>query len=109
MLTAGSNVDWLVDDLGVLGTPGESHEVAARCADTGGVVYVPALMGLGTPYYDWDFGARSAFFGLTRGSGRPELVRAVLEGVAHRSADLVEAVEADTGVTLAAFAAPTAG
>jgi glycerol kinase len=57
---------------------------------------VPALLGLGTPV--WDFGARGTVTGLTRGSGRPELVRAVLEGVAHRGADLLEAAEADSGL-----------
>ena len=95
MLAAGSAVDWLVEDLGVLSSAAESERVAASCADTGGVVVVPALLGLGTPA--WDFGARGAVLGLTRGSGRPELVRAVLEGVAHRGADLLEAAEADAG------------
>ena len=66
-----------------------------QCADTGGVVYVPALLGLGTPA--WDYGARGTLLGLTRGSGRAEVVRAVLEGVAQRGADLLEAAEADTG------------
>src|SRR4029077_13146235 len=63
--------------------------------DTGDVWFVPALLGMGTPA--WDFGARGTVLGLTRGTGRPELVRAVLEGVAHRGADLVEAAEADAG------------
>jgi glycerol kinase len=98
MLTAGANVDWLVEDLGVLASAAESHEVAQRCTDTGGVVYVPALLGLGTPA--WDYGARGTLLGLTRGSGRPEVVRAVLEGVAQRGADLLEAAEADTGITI---------
>jgi glycerol kinase len=98
MLTAGANIDWLVEDLGVLATPAESHDVAQRCADAGGVVYVPALLGLGTPA--WDYGARGTLLGLTRGSGRPEVVRAVLEGVAQRGADLLEAAEADTGVAI---------
>ena len=69
--------------------------MAARCETTGDVWFVPALLGMGTPV--WDFGARGTLVGLTRGSGRPELVRAVLEGVAHRGADLVEAAEADSG------------
>jgi glycerol kinase len=69
--------------------------VASLCDTTDGVVYVPALMGLGTPY--WDYGARGTLLGLTRGSGRPQVTRAVLEGVAHRGADLVAAAEADTG------------
>jgi glycerol kinase len=98
MLSAGSNVDWLRDDLGILDTAEQSHEVASTCSDTGGVVYVPALLGLGTPR--WDYGARGTLVGLTRGSGRPQVVRAVLEGVAHRGADLVAAAEADTGLSI---------
>jgi glycerol kinase len=101
MLSAGTNVEWLVDDLGVLRDPAASHAVAAECTDTDGVSYVPALLGLGTP--KWDFGARGALFGLTRGSGRPHVVRAVLEGVAQRGADLVDAAEADTGLTIGAL------
>jgi glycerol kinase len=97
MLAAGTNVEWLRDDLGVIASAAESDEVAARCADTGDVWYVPALLGLGTPY--WDFGARGTLLGVTRGTGRPELVRAVLEGVAHRGTDLVEAAETDAGVS----------
>ncbi|MBI4936133.1 MAG: glycerol kinase [Actinobacteria bacterium] len=98
MLSAGTNVEWLVSDLGILGSPAESHDVAAQCDTSDGVVYVPALMGLGTPY--WDYGARGTLLGLTRGSGRPQITRAVLEGVAHRGADLVAAAEADTGHTV---------
>ncbi|MDP2292585.1 MAG: FGGY family carbohydrate kinase [Actinomycetota bacterium] len=98
MLSAGTNVEWLVDDLGILASPAESHEVASQCDTSDGVVYVPALMGLGTPH--WDYGARGTMLGLTRGSGRPHVTRAVLEGVAHRGADLVEAAEAGTGHTV---------
>jgi len=98
MLSAGTNVEWLRDDLGIIDSVADSHTIAARCSDTDGVVYVPALLGLGTPR--WDFGARGALFGLTRGSGRPQIVRAVLEGVAHRGADLVEAAEADSGAQI---------
>jgi glycerol kinase len=98
MLSAGTNVEWLVSDLGILDTPAQSHDVAAQCDTTDGVVYVPALMGLGTPY--WDYGARGTMLGLTRGSGRPQIARAVLEGVAHRGADLVEAAEAHSGHTV---------
>jgi glycerol kinase len=98
MLAAGTNVEWLRDDLGVLDSAEQSHEVAAACETADGVVYVPALLGLGTPR--WDYGARGTLLGLTRGTGRPQLVRAVLEGVAQRGADLVEAAEADTGLTL---------
>jgi glycerol kinase len=96
MLSAGSCVEWLRDDLGVLPDAAASAGVAASCPDTGGVWFVPALLGMGTPA--WDFGARGTLLGLTRGSGRPELVRAVLEGVAHRGADLLEAAETDSGL-----------
>jgi glycerol kinase len=96
MLAAGTAVDWLVEDLGLLRTPAESEVVAAACPDSGGVVAVPALLGFATP--QWDFGARGALLGLTRGSGRPEVVRAVLEGVAHSGADLLEAAEQDAGL-----------
>ena len=94
MLSAGTNVEWLRDDLGIIATAAESHDVASRCEHTDGVVYVPALLGLGTPH--WDYGARGTLLGLTRGSERPQIVRAVLEGVAQRGADLVAAAEADT-------------
>ncbi len=98
MLAAGSNIEWLRDDLGIISSSAESHEVAARCADTGGVTYVPALLGLGTP--SWDYGARGTLVGITRGTGRAEIVRAVLEGVAQRGADLVDAAEAETGLRI---------
>lgn len=98
MLTAGTNVEWLRDDLGIIETAEDAHEVASQCDHTDGVVYVPALLGLGTPH--WDYGARSTLLGVTRGTGRPQIVRAVLEGVAHRAADLVEAAETDSGLDI---------
>ncbi len=98
MLSAGSCIEWLRDDLGIITTAAESDEVAARCDDTGDVWFVPALLGMGTPV--WDFGARGTFVGITRGTGRPEMVRAVLEGIAHRGADLLEAAESDTGLAI---------
>ena len=101
MLSAGTNVEWLRDDLGVIETADESATVAATVEHTEGVVYVPALLGLGTPH--WDYGARGALMGVTRGTSRAHVVRAVLEGVAERGADLVDAVEADTGVVLDAL------
>lgn len=96
MLSAGTAVEWLRDDLGLIETAAESHDVAAACTDAGGAVFVPALLGLGTP--DWDYGARGLLVGLTRGTTRAHVVRAVLEGVAHRGADLVEAAETDGGL-----------
>jgi glycerol kinase len=64
-------------------------------------MFVPALLGLGTPH--WDYGARGTLLGVTRGTGRAQVVRAVLEGIAHRGADLVEAAEKDSGLTLDAL------
>jgi glycerol kinase len=101
MLSAGSCVEWLRDDLGIIETADESAAVAAACEDTGDVWFVPALLGLGTPV--WDFGARGTLVGLTRGTGRPELTRAVLTGVAHRGADLLEAAEQDSGIGVGAL------
>ncbi len=93
MLSAGTNVEWLRDDLGLIETAADSHSVASMCGDAQGVVFVPALLGLGTPA--WDYGARGTLLGLTRGSTRSHVVRSVLEGVAHRGADLIEALTAD--------------
>ena len=98
MLSAGTNIEWLRDDMGLISSPAESDSIAAGVPTTDGVVYVPALLGLGTPH--WDYGARGALFGITRGTTRAHTVRAVLEGVAHRGVDLVEAAEADTGISI---------
>jgi glycerol kinase len=98
MLSAGTNVEWLRDDLGIIDSVAASHDIAQQCADTEGVVYVPALLGLGTP--NWDYGARGTLLGITRGTARPHIVRAVLEGVAQRGADLVDAAEATTGLSI---------
>jgi glycerol kinase len=73
MLSAGSNIEWLRDDMGLIDSADDSHDVAAKCETTDGVVYVPALLGLGTPH--WDFGARGTMLGLTRGSNRSHIVR----------------------------------
>jgi glycerol kinase len=97
MLTAGQAVEWLRDDMGLIASASESEAVAAECKTAGDVWFVPALLGLATPA--WDFGARGTLLGLSRGAGRPQVVRAVLEGVAHRGADLMEAAEADSGLT----------
>ena len=100
MLSAGTNIDWLCDDMGLIASPAESDTVAASVSSTDGVVYVPALLGLGTP--EWDYGARGTLSGLTRGSTRAHIVRAVLEGIAHRAADLLEAASADAASRAAA-------
>lgn len=98
MLSAGTNIEWLRDDLQIIDTAAHSDEIAGQVASADGVVYVPALLGLGTPH--WDYGARGSLFGITRGTSRAHIVRAVLEGIAHRGADLVEAAIGDTGLSI---------
>lgn len=98
VLSAGSALDWARDELGLIADVESSETIARSVPGTDGVWFVPALSGLGTPY--WDFGARGGFFGLTRGSTRAHLIRAILEGIAHRGADLVDAAELETQSTI---------
>ncbi len=98
VLSAGACIEWLRDDLGLINEVDETETLAESVTSTDGVTFVPALSGLGTP--QWDFGARGGFFGITRGSTKAHMVRAVLEGIAHRGADLVDAAHAETGLTL---------
>ena len=98
MLSAGTCVEWLRDDMGLITRAAESDAVAASVADTGGVTFVPALLGLGTPH--WDYGARGTLTGLTRGTTSAHIVRAVLEGIAHRAADMRDAAQADAQLPL---------
>ncbi len=97
-LSAGSCVEWLRDDLGIIESAEHSEAVAASVASAEGVTFVPALLGLGTPV--WDFGARGLLMGLTRGSNRAHITRAVLEGIAQRARDLVDAAELDGGLAI---------
>jgi len=94
-LSAGSALSWLVDDLGLCESAAGLGELAASCSDTGDVWFVPAPLGFATPR--WDFGARSLLVGITSGTGRPQVARAALRGVAHLCADLLEAARADSG------------
>jgi glycerol kinase len=108
VLVAGAALQWLRDGLGVIGDAAESEALARSVDDTGGVVFVPALAGLGSPW--WDAGARGLITGLTRGTTTAHLVRAALEAIAHQVADVVEALpepmralRADGGATANAF------
>ena len=92
-LSAGTNVAWLGEQWGLFKTPADSEALAASCESTEGVVFVPALEGLGAP--QWDFGARGTFLGITRGTEASHMARAALEGVAYRGAALLKAAEAD--------------
>ena len=95
VLSAGACLEWLRDDLKLISSAMKSEGLATSVGSSDGVVFVPALSGLGTP--KWDFGARGGFFGITRGTTKAHMVRAILEGNAQRGADLVDAAEAETG------------
>ena len=90
VFVAGAAVQWLRDGLGLIGNAAETERLAKSVPDTGGVVFVPALAGLGAPY--WNASARGLISGLTRQTTRAHLVRATLEAIAHRSADVIEAM-----------------
>jgi len=95
---AGAAIQWLRDGLGLIHAAPEIDALAASVPDAGGVFFVPALSGLGAPY--WDPRARGAIVGLTRGSTRAHLARATLESIAFQSAELIEAMAADSQVAL---------
>jgi glycerol kinase len=99
VFSAGSAVQWLRDGLGAIETSGDIEALASAVADTGGVYLVPAFTGLGAPY--WDPDARGTIVGLTRGTGLAEIARATLEAIAYQVADVIEAMEADSGARLA--------
>lgn len=94
VITAGAAVDWLVE-IGIAPDAVGVTALAASVPDTAGVAFVPALQGLGTPFLD--DGARGTVLGLTRGSGAAHLARAALEGIAHRCADVAEALRLAPG------------
>jgi glycerol kinase len=94
----GAAVQWLRDGLGLFGDSAEVERLAGGVADSGGVVVVPAFVGLGAPY--WDADARGAIFGLTRGSGAAQIARATLDAIAFQVRDVVEAMDADLGSPL---------
>ena len=98
IFSAGATVQWLRDELGIISTSAESESVAAQVEDNGGVYFVPAFSGLGTPY--WDMYARGTIVGLTRGANRSHITRAALESIAYQTRDLMEAVIQDTGIPL---------
>lgn len=95
---AGSAIKWLRDKLSLIKEPDEADRLAESVENAGGVCFVPAFTGLGAPY--WDMYARGGFLGLTRGTERAHLVRAVLESIAYESEDLVRCMEKDAGVSL---------
>ena len=95
---AGAAVQWLRDGLGLIRQAAETRALAESVADTGGVYFVPAFVGLGAPY--WDPYARGTLVGLTRGTTRAHLARAALEAIAYQSRDVLDAMAADARVAL---------
>jgi glycerol kinase len=95
---AGAVVQWLRDNLQILASAPDSAAVARSVADTSGVYFVPAFVGLGAPY--WDPDARGTISGITQGTSRAHIVRAALESIAYQTRELVDAMEADSGSKL---------
>ncbi len=95
---AGSAIQWLRDELELIKTPQEADQLAETVEDSGGVSFVPAFTGLGAPY--WDMYARGALLGVTRGTRRAHLCRAVLESIALESYDLVKTMERESAVCM---------
>jgi glycerol kinase len=99
MLMAGAVVQWLRDELQMIRTSAEIEKLAASVESSNGVVLVPAFAGLGAPH--WDQYARGAMVGMTRGTSRAHIARAALEGIALQATDVLEAMQADSGLPLA--------
>jgi glycerol kinase len=95
---AGAAVQWLRDGLGIIASAAETAELAAGLEDTGGVYFVPALVGLGAPH--WESEARGTIVGLTRGTGRAHLARAAIEAMAYSTREVAEAMARASGVRL---------
>lgn len=94
----GAIIQWLRDEMRFFTESRDAEYYAQKVPDTGGVYIVPAFTGIGAPY--WDMYARGSIFGITRGTKREHIIRAAQESIAYQSADLVAAMEKDTGVTL---------
>jgi len=98
IFVTGAAVQWLRDELKIIESAAQTAALAASVPDTGGVYLVPAFVGLGAPY--WDPYARGAIVGLTRGSGRAEIVRATLEAVAYQTRDVLDLMQRESGIAV---------
>lgn len=96
VFVAGAAVQWLRDEMQLIQTAAETEGLAAALRDNGNVYFVPAFTGLGAPY--WDMYSRGTLVGLTRGTGRAHIVRAALESIAYQSAEVINAMSADSGI-----------
>ena len=98
IFVTGAAIQWLRDGIGIIGDAAETGPLAADVEDSGGVVFVPAFTGLGSPW--WDPYARGSVFGLTRGSGRAQIARAVVESMAWQTRDVVDAITSAAGTKI---------
>ena len=98
IFVAGSAIQWLRDGLRMFRNSADSEQYAVRVESTEGVYVVPAFVGLGAPY--WESDVRGAVFGLTRGTSKEHFIRATLEALAYQTKDVLDAMEADSGITL---------
>ena len=98
VFVGGAVIQWLRDELGFIRESADSEYFARKTPDTGGVYVVPSFAGMGAPY--WDMYARGSIFGMTRGTGRNQIIRAALESIAYQSTDVLRAMEADTGLPI---------
>ena len=101
VFVAGASIQWLRDQLKVVDSAPDSEYMATRVKDTNGCYVVPALTGLGAPY--WDQYARGVIVGLTRGCNKNHIIRATVESLAYQVNDLLQAMKADSGIELAAL------
>ncbi|MBU0759801.1 MAG: glycerol kinase, partial [Candidatus Omnitrophica bacterium] len=98
IFVTGAAIQWLRDGLKILKKAQESEKMALSVKDTGGVYFVPALVGLGAPY--WDQEARGSIFGITRGTKRGHIVRASLEAMCYQTKDVLLAMQKDSGAKI---------
>jgi len=98
IFTAGAAIQWLRDGLGILASASDSLEQAESVSDSGGVYFVPALVGLGAPY--WEPDARGAILGITRGTTRAHIVRAALEAMCYRTRDVIDTMVDASGLAV---------
>jgi glycerol kinase len=95
---AGAVVQWLRDGLGIIRSSAEVEQLAATVKDNGGIFLVPAFAGLGAPH--WDPSARGTITGITRGTTAGHIARAALESIAYQTTDVLQAMEADSGISV---------
>lgn len=101
VFNAGSAIQWIRDNLGIIKTSGECDIFAEDVSDNGGVYFVPAFTGLGAPY--WDMYARGIITGITRGTTKAHICRAVLEGIAFQVCDLIDAMGKTSGCKISSL------